>query len=194
MRAHYLTLGLTLLLLTGIVSVATAKDQHGTGNQAETKELSWKASSSGSTTNTQSDTNHDSNKGSLLNGGFTSTFGPGTVQSVGEFAPSGPGTCPNGNPGFIVTLLPGTGHSVSRFDRTGDLLFTEYSATLCVDSVTSIQFYSWEDTITGGTGRFTGATGSNSGSGEARLLFSDAEGNFLAEFTSSLEGTINVIK
>jgi len=162
-----------------------------TSSKAEARNISWKASFSGSIVNTQSDTNNDHQKSGLLSGGFTSTLGSGTVQSVTEFALSGPGTCPNGNAGFIATMLPGTGHSVYRFDSTGDLLFFELSsAVLCFDPITTIQFYSWVDNITDGTGRFVGATGSSTGSGTTKVLFDDGAGNFFAEFSSKIEGTI----
>jgi hypothetical protein len=162
-----------------------------TSSNAEAKQIPWTASFSGSAVNTQSDTNHDGSKGSLLTGGFKSSLGSGAIQGVGEFTFSGPGTCPNGNAGFSFTLLPGTGHSVYRFDSTGDLLFlTLSSATACFDPITSIEFYSWEDTITGGTGKFVGATGSSTGNGKTSALFGDTEGNFFAEFSSTIEGTL----
>jgi hypothetical protein len=162
-----------------------------TSSKAEARKIPWKASFSGGIVNTQSDTNNDGQKGGMISGGFKGALGSGTVQGVTEFVLSGSGTCPNGNAGSLATMLPGTGHSVYRFDSTGDLLFLELSsATLCFDPITSIQFYSWVDNITGGTGRFVGATGSNTGSGTTTVLFGDAEGNFFAEFSSSLEGTI----
>ena len=161
MRTHYLTLGLTLLMLTGVVGAANAKDQQETSSKAETRELHWKTSFSGSVVNTQSDTNGDGNKGGVSSTGFKGTLGAGTARVTSEFVFSGPGTCPNGNEGFIVTLLPGTGHGIFRFNSTGDLLFTKTSsATLCFDPITTIQFFSGVDDITGGTGRFAGAAGS----------------------------------
>ena len=191
MRIHHITLGIAVLLLTGLVSTATAGDQHRNENKAETKALPWRAELSGSFINTQSDTNKDGNKGGTNDGGFKSTIGPGTFQGVNEFAPSGTGTCPNGNPGFMATLLPGTGHGVYRFDRIGDLLFNEFSATICFDPITTIQFYSGTENFTGGTGRFTGATGSTTVSGTARTLVSDEAGNYFGGSSVTSEGTIN---
>ncbi|NOT58425.1 MAG: hypothetical protein HOP18_27840 [Deltaproteobacteria bacterium] len=185
MQTRYVTLGIALLMLTGIVGAAEAKDQH----------VHWKASFSGGAVNTQSDTNGDGSKGGFDSGGFKGTLGSGTFQGVNEYVFSGPGTCPNGNEGFIVTLLPGTGHSFYRFDNTGDLLFVEISSsTLCFDPITTLQFYSWVDNITGGTGRFAGATGSITGSGTAKTLFDDGAGNFLAAISSTAEGTIILTK
>jgi hypothetical protein len=180
MNRKSLTIGLTLscVIVLGI-------------GKADAGKLPLKASVSGSFVNTQSDTNGDGQKGAVNTGGTKGTLGPGTFQSVGEFVFSGPGTCPNGNPGFILTLLPGTGHGVGRQDSTGDLIFTEVaSQTLCFDPTTTIQFYSGVENITGGTGRFAEATGSDTFSGTARTLFEDAAGNFFGEFSGTLEGTI----
>jgi hypothetical protein len=87
-------------------------------------------------------------------GGAKSTLGSSTVQGpAGEFVVSGPATCPNGNPGVEITLVPGTGGQVFRFNSTGDLLFERdisFTATACSDSSTIIVFG-------GGTGEFRGA-------------------------------------
>jgi hypothetical protein len=185
MRTHYLTLGLTLFVLTGGVGAAHAEDQ----------QVHWKASFSGGFVSTQSDTNKDGNTGGLNSGGFKGTLGAGTAQGVTEFVFSGPGTCPNGNAGLNFTLLPGTGHSIYRFNSTGDLLFVEISSsTICFDPIITIQFYSWVDNITDGTGRFAGAKGSITGSGTATGLFDDGAGNGFGALSSTFEGTIILMK
>ena len=151
-------------------------------DKAEAGKLPVKGSYSGSFVNTQSDTNGDGQKGSLNIGAIKGTLGSQTFQSVIEYVFSGPGVCPNGNAGFIFTLLPGTGYGVGRADSTGDLIFTEITAaTLCYDPTTLIQFFSATENITGGTGRFAGATGFTTSSGTARTLFEDAAGNFFGE-------------
>jgi hypothetical protein len=114
MNRKSLTIG---LMLSCVIALGSSK--------AEAGQLPLKGSFSGSFVNTQSDTNGDGQKGGLSSGGFKGTLGSGTFQAVNEFVFSGPGTCPNGNEGFIVTLLPGTGHGIYRFNSTGDLLFTE---------------------------------------------------------------------
>ena len=180
MNRKSLTIGLTL---SCVITLGIGK--------AEAGKLSLKASFSGSFVNTQSDTNGDLQKGGLNTGGAKGTLGAETFQSVVEYVFSGTGTCPNGNPGFNFTLLPGTGHGVGRFDSTGDLIFTELSsATLCFDPITTIQFFSGTENITGGTGRFAEATGSDTFSGTGKTLFEDAAGNFFGEFSGTLEGTI----
>jgi len=185
MRTHYLTLGLTLLMLTSSVGAATAKD----------RQVLWKAEFSGSVVNTQSDTNEDGQKGGMNSAGMKGTLGSGTLQSMEELVFSGSGTCPNGNAGLNFTLLPGTGHGIYRFDSTGDLLFTEGSSgTFCFDPLTAIQFFSGAENITGGTGRFAGATGSNTFNGTATTLFDDGTGNFFGELSGTVEGTIILMK
>jgi hypothetical protein len=82
------------------------------------------------------------------------------------------------------------GHGFYRFNNTGDLLFVEFSHTICVDLTTGIQFLSGTDTITGGTGRFAGATDSDTWNGTAKGLFDDGAGNFFGEFSLTLEGAI----
>ena len=90
-----------------------------------------------------------------------SNLGRCTSRGVGEAVVGGPATCPNGNQGLELVLIPGTGRTRSlRFGDTGDLLFTELtSETVCYDPSTGTQFKTGTVHITGGTGRFVGATG-----------------------------------
>jgi hypothetical protein len=124
-------------------------------------------------------------------GGGKSTLGPGAFRSVAENVFSGPGTCPNGNPGFNFTTLPVTGHGVGRLDSTGDLTFSEIlSQTICFDPSTGIQFFSRTENIP--TGRFAGATGSPTFNRTAKILFQDAAGNFFGELSGTSEGTTTI--
>ena len=60
----------------------------------------------------------------------------------------------------VRVLLGRSGHGFTRFDRTGDMLFSEVVAeTACYDLTTGVLTKSGTDKITGGTGRFAGATG-----------------------------------
>src|SRR3989442_1001587 len=111
MNRKSLTIGLTL---SCVIALGSGK--------ADAGKIPLKGSFSGSFVNTQSDTNGDGDKGSLFSGGGKGTLGSSTGQAVAELVFSAPGTCSNGNPGFNFTLLPGTGHSVTRLDSTGDLL------------------------------------------------------------------------
>jgi len=146
---------------------------------------------SGSFVNTQSDTNGDGIKGSIFTGaGEDSVSGKFTTQSVTEHFASGETTCPNGNPGFVLTLVPGTGAFVNRIDG-GELMYGQYTAeTQCFDPFTMTLFYSYTIQFTGGTGRFVGATGTSEGQGTATILFQDVANNMFGagsgQYTTTL--------
>src|SRR5262245_17861368 len=150
--------------------------------RAEAGELKAKGTFSGTFTSTQIDTLGDGQKAALAIIGTKGTLGPGTVQGVNEYVFSGPATCTNGNDGFEFKLLHSVNPAapaqfVTRIDSTGDLIFSEQtSGTICFDPVTLIQFFSATFKITGGTGRFEGATGTSESSGTAKTLFEDAAG------------------
>jgi hypothetical protein len=123
--------------------------------------------------------------------GCRSNLGPCTAQAVGHAALGGPATCPNGNPGTNLTLIPGTGHGFTRFEKTGDLLFNELtSETVCFDPSTRMQFKSGTGKITGGTGRFTGATGQFQFEGTQWVLYVADDGNGFGAQTGTITGTI----
>ena len=104
---------------------------------------------------------------------------------------AGPATCPNGNPGLALTLMPGTGHAFTRFERTGELLFSALvSETVCFDPATGTQFKSGTDMVVGGTGRFAGAAGQLEFQGTQRPLYVDRDGNGFAAQEGTLAGTI----
>ena len=165
--------------------------------RAEAKDIPWKGSFSGSFVTTQTDTNGDGQKAFLSLLGFKGTLGSSTDQSVTESVISQPATttCESGNAGLNLELAPppsgGAWSYVNRFDKTGDLIFGEYtSVAACLDSVTLIQFYRGTFSITGGTGRFEGATGTGEFSGTARVLFDDGEGNFFGKQNGTYTATI----
>ena len=124
--------------------------------------------------------------------GCISNLGRSTAQGVGSGRRRS-ATCPNGNEGINLTLLPGTGHSVGRYDATGDLVFSELtSETVCYDPTTGMQFKSGTAKITGGTGRFAGATGESEFNGTQRPLYVDSDGNGFAAQEEVSTGTITV--
>jgi|SwirhirootsSR3_FD_contig_31_6863542_length_835_multi_5_in_0_out_0_1 hypothetical protein len=164
--------------------------------KAEAGQLPLKGSFSGTFVNTQIDTNGDGQKAGFNSVGAKGTLGSSTIQGVNEFVFSGPATCPNGNAGFGFTLLrslnpAAPSNFVQRFESTGDLIFSEEtSGTICFDPATLIQFFSVTSEITGGTGRFEGATGTGEASGTAKTLFEDAAGNFFGEQSGTYTATI----
>jgi hypothetical protein len=72
-----------------------------------------------------------------------------TSQGVGEATVAGAATCPNGHAGINLTLLPGTGHTVGRYDKTGEMVFSELTEeTVCYDPATgSVDVAPWARTV-----------------------------------------------
>jgi hypothetical protein len=180
-----LTIG---LMLSCVIALGSSK--------ADAGKLSLKGSFSGTFVNTQTDTDADGVKASLNSVVAKGTLGSSTIQGVNEYVFSGPATCPNGNAGDGFTLLrslnpAAPANFVQRFESTGDLLFSEEtSGTLCFDPDASIEFFSTTTKITGGTGRFEGATGTGEVSGTAKTLFEDAAGNFFGAQSGTFTATI----
>jgi hypothetical protein len=139
------------------------------------RETYLEGSASGTYVNTQTDTDGVGAKASLNSLGAKGTLGVSTIQGVNEFVLSGSATCPNGNAGDEYTLLrslnpAAPANFLQWFESTGDLIFFEQtSGTLCFDPATSIQFFSATTKITGGAGRFEGATGTGEVSGTAKV-------------------------
>jgi hypothetical protein len=157
---------------------------------AASKTIHLELSYSGSTV-TRQDSNGDGIRSALGVLTCTSNLGRCTAQGVGEALSAGPGTCPNGHAGLRYTLLPGTGHGFTHFERSGDMLFTKVvSETACYDTTTGVLYKSGTDQITGGTGRFAGATGQSEFTGTQWLLYIDAGGNAFAAQTGTASGTI----
>ncbi len=159
--------------------------------EAASREIHLRLEYSGSAMSGQGDTNKDGIKTGLGTVACKSNLGRCTSQGVGEAVFGGSATCPNGNQGINLTLLPGTGHAFTRFENTGDLLFSELiSETVCYDPSTRMHFKSGTDNITGGTGRFAGATGQLQFQGTQWLLYVDADGNGFAAQKGTVTGTI----
>jgi hypothetical protein len=182
MRANSLVLGVV------VASILWTAPMEAAG-----REIHLRLKYSGSAMSTQGDTNRDGLKAGLGTVACTSNLGRCTSQGVGEATVGGRATCPNGNPGINLTLIPGTGHGFTRFEPTGDMLFSELSSeTVCYDPSTGTQFKSGTDRITGGTGRFAGATGQLQFEGTQWPLYVDADGNGFAAQTGTVTGTITL--
>lgn len=173
------------------VGVALASFVSGAVTDATSREIRFKTKCSGTATSIHWDTNRDGLRAGLGTVACISNLGRSTAQGVGEAVFAGPATCPNGNPGINLTLLPGTGHTVARVERTGDLIFSELvSESVCFDPSTGMQFKSGTTRITGGTGRFAGATGETQFEGTQRPLYVDADRNGFAAQEESSTGSI----
>jgi hypothetical protein len=149
----------------------------------ETKVIKSKASGSFVSANFDFDHPDLSTPAFYSNAAGIGNAGKFTLQAVLEFAPDGH-TCtvPSGGAGAGVefTLVGGVG--VERFTATGDLLFfKETSATACQDFSTSptppFPFIDTETgVVTGGTGKYSGATGTFTATAKGATLSVDATG------------------
>jgi hypothetical protein len=149
---------------------------------AAARELRFKSKCSGSAMSGAGNINRDIIPAGMGFLACKSTLGRSTSQGVGEAMLAGNMTCPNGNPGFRMTLIPGTGHAFARDDKTGDLLFSEItSETVCYDPGTRMHFKSGTTRFTGGTGRYEGASGEASFEGTQWVLYNDAEGTLVLD-------------
>ncbi len=132
--------------------------------------------------------------------------GPNTAQSVTETVPA-PGTGCSFNPGSIQSCTIGSatdgclfnfvgGNAVTRNTASGDLVFESItSGTLCIN-VSGAPPWNFEGqeawTITGGTGKVNGASGSFSETFQGQILQNDPAGHGLAWSNGSGTGTITV--
>jgi hypothetical protein len=132
--------------------------------------------------------------------------GDSTGQAVEEYDPvSGSGCTFLGSSLPIASCtLTGTSETgcefksvasaiVSRDSATGDLLFETESTTVCEDLSSGPPFNSTaaaNGTITGGTGKFSGATGTFTSVAHGQTLVSDPAGHGFTWFEGSSTGTI----
>jgi hypothetical protein len=132
--------------------------------------------------------------------------GDSTAQAVEEYDPvSGSGCSIFGSPAPIAgCTLAGSSATgcefksvgsaiVLRSNATGDLLFETESTTVCEDLSSGPPFNvtaAAEGTITGGTGKFSGATGTFTAVAHGQVLLSDPTGHGFGWFEGSSTGTI----
>jgi hypothetical protein len=176
---------------TVLFGVTLASVFWGAATEAVGRVVQVRAKCSGTAMSIHWDTNHDGFKAGLGTVSCISKLGRSTAQGVGEGFISGPATCPNGKKGIGIGLLPGTGHTVARYEKTGDMIFSELtSETVCYDPSTGTQFKSGTDKITGGTGRFVGASGETQFQATAWPLYVDSDGNGFAAQEETITGTL----
>lgn len=176
------------MLLLGVAVASAFSGVFAT--DARSREIRFKAKYSGSAMSGHPDPNHDGIRAGTGVLGCRSNLGRCTAQGIGEAIYTGSATCPNGNPGVGLELIPGTGHGFTRFER-GDMLFSELlSETVCYDPSVRMHFKSGTGKYTGGTGRFAGATGEYQFEGTQWVLHLDAEANGFAAQEGRITGTI----
>jgi hypothetical protein len=176
-----------------VIGSALATLVWGIATDATSREIRVRTRCSGTSMSLHWDTNRDGLRAGTGMVTCISKLGRATVHGVGEAVYAGPATCPNGNPGVGLTLLPGTGHSVARYEKTGELIFSELvSETVCFDPSTGVQFKSGTARITGGTGRFAGVKGETQFEGTQWPLYVDADGNGFAAQEETSTGTVSL--
>jgi hypothetical protein len=153
MNIRHLTLGIGMVLLLA-----------GAGNSAEVKTKDVRctvAATFVSGVETHLDTNGDGRSASAHQGITNCNIGRFFFHEVAEFqAPlPAPVTCPADALEFPIQQL----HAVRTEEKSGDQLFFEVATndgTFCLKPADFTFSATWQGTITGGTGQFTGASGS----------------------------------
>lgn len=158
--------------------------------RVEAGPIQLRASGSFLTQGTPIDTNGDGRRADLfIVSGTSSQIGALTNQTVVEWVFAGPSTCPIGTVAE-GTLVPAGSAFVTRA-ANGDLLFGAItSGTNCI-SATGIASISAAGIFTGGTGRFSEATGTFTVTATATPLAFDAAGHAFGGVVATSEGTLN---
>jgi hypothetical protein len=164
----------------------------------ETKVIKSKASATFVSANFDFDNPNLKDPANYHNGAGISNAGKFTFQAVAEFAPD-KHTCtvPGGVAGAGTEFALVADVQVSRFTATGDLLFTKgTSATLCEDFSTSPFPFIFTETgvVTGGTGKYSGATGAFTATGDGTTLSVDATGARLFGWFENKEVTTLTVR
>jgi hypothetical protein len=164
----------------------------------ETKVIKSKASATFVSANFDFDNPNLKDPANYHNGAGISSAGKFTFQAVAEFAPD-KHTCtvPGGVAGAGTEFALVADVQVSRFTATGDLLFTKgTSATLCEDFSTSPFPFIFTETgvVTGGTGKYFGATGTFTATGDGATLSVDATGARLFGWFENKEVTTLTVR
>ena len=189
--------GLCVGLMMIVGSVAVAQDSAG----GKTKVIKSKSSGSFVSANVDFDNPNLSSPASYINSaGMGNVIGKFTTQGVNEFTPDKK-TCtvPGGVAGAATEFTLVDDVDVSRITATGDLLFFKgTSGTACQDFSTfptpPFPFIITETgVVTGGTGKFFGATGTFTNKVNGAELTLDATGvRGFGWFKDTVETTLTV--
>jgi len=161
--------------------------------RAEARDIRIKGDFAGTFLTARIDLNNDG----ILAGGGTwvekSNLGPSSAQFVIEDVPVPPtGACPAGQPETALVA----GSVVNTFLHTRDQLFIELTSRIfCFDPVTGVASAHGIATITGGTGKFAGATGSVDYRFTGLTLLADfdpASNQLFGPFTGTVEGMLTL--
>jgi hypothetical protein len=135
--------------------------------------------------------------GGIGGGQFT---GQSLVELVGvpgtgcAFAPTAIKSCTLGTVANACEFQSvGVGSKADRYSSTGDILtgiIPSGGETLCFDSATGNHAGSASGSITGGSGKFAGVTGTFTESFNGKTLSSDPQGHSFGWFQAQLTGTV----
>lgn len=192
MRTRYFTLGIALLMITGVGGAANAKTLHthctGSGTVADGVE-------------TNLDTNGDGVSATLDQGIQNCNTGRSFFQEENEFIHQPTvTTCPAGTTDeYHIDSTQGQNRGVSTDEKTGDQVFAKAtSATLCVNASTGTFTTSVQFEIFGGTGKAAGATGTGESHASGSILAAGCKGGCpgpfgdFGQFTFTSDGTVNL--
>ena len=189
MNSRHLTISTVLVfMLAGAVGQADAKTQHLHCTSSETF-------TAGVETNI--DTNADDFSANLAQGLENCNIGRLFMQEESEYQTplSAPVTCPAGSQEYRIQQ----NHGVATDEKTSDQLFWEIAtneATTCLNPDLTFSF-TGHGTFAGGTGQFTGASGSfDAQSTGSYLVFGFKGGVFggFGQVTITSDGTLKLPK
>jgi hypothetical protein len=156
-----------------------------TGTPADARSKTIRGTATGTAVSASFDFENadESSPAFYVHGEGKSNGGSFSYQALVEVAPDGnpctvTGGTPNGGLEFSL-VSPDARLAVFRYTATGDLLFAKTtSTTLCADLSVSTPPYSFQTAsdVAGGTGKFAGATGSVTSTGNGAFLSFDASG------------------
>ena len=158
----------------------------------EAKEKRFRAGFAGTSTN-KDDLSFTGTPGFLNTFAGKSTLGRYTAQLVAEVQPVGPCPLPGGGSGVELVFVGDV--VVLSFAATGEQLFLTLSASVpshaCFDSATGVTSGQTTYDVSGGTGRFAGATGTILKAWKTIFLAPPATGRgSFGSFTGTFDGTI----
>ena len=158
--------------------------------RAEARDIRIKGDLAGTCLSTRIDLNNDGVPAGWSTWVEQSNLGQSSAQSVIEAVLVPPtGACPAGH---LETGVVAGGSAVNTFLHTRDQLFNQVtSRILCIDLVTGAFSAHSLATITGGTGKFAGATGSIEYRFTGLTFLADPASNqSFGSFTGTIEGTL----
>ena len=179
------------LVMSGMIAVVTTSAVRAAERGEGARQGQVKMTFSGSFVPTAIDVQPDTITDEELLAG-KGTLGPFTFRKLrtDELAPQSFGSCGSGS-GPSYRVVAGAG--VFRFEDGSLLTVTVTEGVLCVDLDHGVGHLTETYQITGGTGRFTGASGAFQAEGTlAAVMFSASNQPVLLTNTGELQGTVRV--